>query len=302
MSQNHTPQYQPCQAAALGDRGVLRVAGPDAQKFLQGVLTNDLDKLDQGGAIHAGLLSPQGKILFDFFVICQPGGADGSSFLIEAPKESLAALQKRLSFYRLRAQLDVVEVPTFTVAAVWDGLPEITCGAIAFADPRLPELGWRVLLPEGTSVADLACVEARENTYQARRIALGVPEGGRDYPLGDTFPHEALFDQLHGVDFEKGCFVGQEVVSRMEHRGTTRKRVVPVEGDVPLQTGTEIMAGDLPVGTIGTVDGRSGLALLRLDRAEAALSKGTPLQADGATLALRRPAFASFDVPGASPT
>lgn len=301
MSQNHTPQTQQCQAVALADRGVLRVDGPDAQKFLQGILTNDVDRLDEGDAIHAGLLSPQGKILFDFFVIRQPGGPEGSSFLIDAPKESLAALQKRLSFYRLRAQLDIVEAPAVTVAAAWGGSPDVTGGTIAFADPRLPELGWRVLLPDGAFVADIACVEARENGYQARRIALGVPEGGRDYPLGDTFPHEALFDQLHGVDFKKGCFVGQEVVSRMEHRGTTRKRVVPVEGDAPLQAGTEIMAGDLPVGTIGTVDGRSGLALLRLDRAETALSKGTPLQANGATLALRRPAFASFDVPVTPP-
>ena len=293
---------QHCQATALADRGVLRVAGPDAHKFLQGVLTNDLDKLDQGSAIHAGLLSPQGKVLFDFFVIRQANGPDGSCFFVEAPKACLAALAKRLSFYRLRARVEIVETPDFTVAAVWEGVPQTLKGGIAFADPRLPELGWRVLLPEGASVDDLACSEPGENSYHARRIVLGVPEGGRDYPFGDTFPHEALFDQLNGVDFKKGCFVGQEVVSRMEHRGSTRKRVVPVEGDAPLRTGTEVTAGELPVGTIGTVDGKFGLALLRLDRAEAALSKGTPLRAGDVTLALRRPAFATFDVPEALPS
>ena len=293
---------QHCRATVLADRGVLRVAGPDAHKFLQGVLTNDLDKLDQGGAIHAGLLSPQGKVLFDFFVIRQANGPDGSCFFVEAPKACLAPLAKRLSFYRLRARVEIVEAPAFTVAAVWEALPHIPDGGIAFADPRLPELGWRVLLPEGASVDDFTCSEPGENSYHARRIALGVPEGGRDYPFGDAFPHEALFDQLNGVDFKKGCFVGQEVVSRMEHRGLARKRVVPVEGDAPLQTGTEVTAGELPVGTIGTTHGKFGLALLRLDRAEAALSKGTPLKAGDVTLALRRPAFATFDVPAALPS
>jgi hypothetical protein len=133
------------------------------------------------------------------------------------------------------------------------------------------------------------------------RIKLGVPESGRDYGLGDTFPHEALFDQLNGVDFKKGCFVGQEVVARMQYRGTTRKRVVPVEGDAPLQTGIEVKAGDLPIGPIGSVDGALGLALLRLDRAEEAASKDMPLMAGDVTITLHRPAFAQFEVPTALP-
>ena len=120
-------------------------------------------------------------------------------------------------------------------------------------------------------------------------------------PLGDTFPHEALFDQLNGVDFKKGCFVGQEVVARMEHRGTTRKRIVPVEGDAPLETGVEVEAGGLPIGPIGSVDGIYGLALLRLDRAEEAAVQGKPLTAGGVTITLHRPAFAQFDVPTALP-
>jgi tRNA-modifying protein YgfZ len=284
-----------CQAALLPDRGVLRVTGTDAHKLLQGIVTNDIDKAKDGSAIHAGLLSPQGKILFDFFVLPHDGG-----FLIEAPKDTLPELTKRLGFYRLRAQVEIAEAPEFVVAALWDGTPELPQGALSFPDPRLPELGSRALLPAGV-VSDLNCAESSADSYHARRIALGVPEGGRDYDFGDTFPHEALFDHLNGVDFKKGCFVGQEVVSRMQHRGTTRKRVVPVEGDAPLQSRTEVKAGDLPLGTVGSVSGIHGLALLRLDRAEDATSKGTALTCGEATVKLRRPSFAAFDVPAALP-
>jgi tRNA-modifying protein YgfZ len=283
-----------CQATRLSDRGVLRVRGADARKFLQGVITNNLDKAEEGAAVHTGLLSPQGKILFDFFVV--PHGGD---ILIEAAKDTLAELAKRLGFYRLRAQVEIAEAPEYDVAAVWDGTPTLPEEAIAFADPRLQALGMRVLLPVGAAISRLACAEASEDAYHARRIMLGVPEGGRDYALGDTFPHEALFDQLNGVDFKKGCFVGQEVVSRMEHRGTTRKRVVPVEGDGPLLSGTEVKAGDLPLGTIGSAAGTRGLALLRLDRAADAASKGTALTAGDATITLSRPAFAGFEMPAA---
>jgi folate-binding protein YgfZ len=283
-----------CQATRLFDRGVLRVRGVDARKFLQGVITNNLDKAEEGTAVHTGLLSPQGKILFDFFVV--PHGGD---ILIEAAKDTLAELAKRLGFYRLRALVEIAEAPEYDVAAVWDGTPTLPEEAIAFADPRLQALGMRVLLPDGAAISRLSCAEASENAYHARRIMLGVPEGGRDYALGDTFPHEALFDQLNGVDFKKGCFVGQEVVSRMEHRGTTRKRVVPVEGDGPLLSGTEVKAGDLPLGTIGSVAGTRGLALLRLDRAADAASKGTALTAGDATITLSRPAFAGFEMPAA---
>jgi folate-binding protein YgfZ len=284
------------QATFLLDRAVLRVTGAEAHKLLQGVITNNLDKAKDGAAIHAGLLTPQGKILFDFFLV-----AEGDGFLIEAAKDNVAELVKRLGFYKLRAQVEIAEAPEFTVAVAWGGAPNIPEGAVAFADPRLPEMGTRVLLRAGADVAALGCAEAREADYHAMRIKLGVPEGGRDYAFGDTFPHEALFDQLNGVDFKKGCFVGQEVVARMQHRGTTRKRVVPVEGDAPLKSGADIEAAGLPLGPIGSVDGAFGLALLRLDRAEEAAAQGKKLTADGVTITLHCPAFAQFDVPGAVP-
>ena len=285
-----------CRAVLLSDRGVLRVAGADTHKLLQGVITNDLDKAQDGLAIHAGLLTPQGKILFDFFVVAQ-----GDGFLIEVAKAEAAGLMKRLGFYRLRAQVEITEEPSLHVVAAWGGEPALPEGAIAYADPRLPELGVRVLLPAGETVAGLGCTEVTEADYHALRIRLGVPEGGRDYAFGDAFPHDALFDQLNGVDFKKGCFVGQEVVARMQHKATARKRIVPVEGDAPLQGGASIEAGGLPVGLIGSGDGAFGLALLRLDRVEQALGRDAPLMAGDVKITLRRPDFAQFDVPMAVP-
>lgn len=285
-----------CQAALLLDRGALRVTGAEARKFLQGIITSDLDKVRDGAAIHAGLLSPQGKILFDFFVVEANDG-----FLIEAARDTLAELSKRLAFYRLRAQVEIAEAPEIAVTAVWGGSPSVPDGATVFADPRLPELGTRVLLAERGSAVALSCEVATADDYHAHRIGLGVPEGGRDYTFGDTFPHEALFDQLNGVDFDKGCFVGQEVVARMQHRGTTRKRIVPVEGEASLRSGAEVRAEDQGIGQIGSVAGRFGLALVRLDRAADATTRGTPLIAGDTVITLHRPAFARFDVPLASP-
>ena len=130
--------------------------------------------------------------------------------------------------------------------------------------------------------------------YDAFRVGLGVPEGGRDYAFGDAFPHEALFDQLHGVSFTKGCYVGQEIVSRMEHRGTARKRVVPVNADGPLVEGAAVMAGDVEIGKVGSVAGSRGLALLRLDRVDELTAKGVPLTVEGAPITVSIPAWAHF--------
>jgi folate-binding protein YgfZ len=285
-----------CQAALLADRGVVRVAGTDARKFLQGLITSNMDKLAPGKATHAGLLSPQGKLLFDFFVV-----DTGDAFLLDVARDKMAELAKRLGFYKLRAQVDVSEVPDLAVAALWGGEPaQSPPGAIAYADPRLPELGSRIILPGKSSAAELGCTAATAEDYHAHRIALGVPEGGRDYGFGDVFPHEALFDQLNGVDFAKGCFIGQEVVSRMEHRGTARSRIVPVEGAGPLPApGTKIEVEGLPLGTLGSVSGARGLAMLRLDRAEQVLSQGKTLKAGEVAITIHRPAFARFAVPAA---
>lgn len=279
-----------CRAAELPDRGAVRVRGEEARGFLQGLITNNLDGVGEGRAIYAGLLSPQGKILFDFFVVPEEGG-----FVLECRKDAAAALRQRLVFYRLRAKIEIEDVP-LKVAAVWGGGERgALAGFRSYADPRRPDLGHRVLTPEDADLAALPCAPGNEAEYHAFRIGLGVPEGGRDYAFGDTFPHEALFDQLHGVDFRKGCFVGQEVVSRMEHRGTARKRIVGIEADTGIPpTGTPIAAGGTEIGMVGSTSGMRGLALIRLDRAEEAKAKGLPLLAGDTPISLRIPEWARF--------
>jgi len=292
--------------AVLADRGVVGVTGADALKLLQGVITNDMELLSVRPAIHAALLTPQGKILFEFFVVKAPDG-----FWLEAAADKTADLAKRLTLYRLRAKVDIkdrsAELRAF---ALWGGEPEALAGAagtLVFPDPRLPALGLRGLAPvplevplEAPLAPDLVAasraLEVPAQDYHAHRIALGVPEGGKDYTFGDAFPHDADLDQLHGVSFAKGCFVGQEVVSRMQNRAQVRKRIVAIVGDAPLLAGAEITAGAAVIGTVGSVAGKDALALVRLDRAAEAAAKGTPLMAGGVAIALHKPDWANFEL------
>lgn len=283
------------QFALLADRGVVSVSGEDAGKLLQGLLTNDVDLLDRQAAMHAGLLSPQGKILFDFLVVKIAGG-----FLIDVARDKAAELVKRLAMYKLRAKVVIRDAsPEWQVYAVWNG-EAAACGAseaerLTYADPRLPALGSRMLVRVGTVVTAASAQPSTAAAYHAHRIALGVPEGGTDFMLGDAFPHEALFDQLGGVSFTKGCYVGQEIVSRMEHRGTARKRVVPVVADAALPvSGCEIKAGETVIGTLGSTAGDRGLALLRLDRAAEAMAKGEAIRAGDIAIRIELPGFATF--------
>lgn len=286
-----------CKVAHLTDRSVIAVSGPDAKEFLQGLITNDMDHVSAGQAIHAGLLTPQGKLLFDFFV-CGPE----NDYLIECASDVVDELQKRLTFYRLRAALEISDWrQDIEVWAVWGGQPELPSRPLIFQDPRLPELGYRMVLPRANAAATAArtgCTEVGIDDYHAHRVALAVPESGRDYALGDTFPHEANLDQLGGVDFQKGCFVGQEVISRMHHRGTARKRVVPVSATGPLPpSGTPIMVGTRAIGTLGSVCGSTGLGLVRLDRAKEALDAGEDVLAGGMEVRFGQPDWATFSVP-----
>jgi tRNA-modifying protein YgfZ len=285
----------PTTLALLRDRGLVRVAGPDARKLLNGLVTNDLDKLDAQPAIHAGLLTPQGKILFDFIVV----KAGGDVLLLDVAQASVEALVRRLTMYKLRAAVTIEAAPVeLIVGALWGEAARVPAGVIAYVDPRLAALGQRFIAPAGR-VGEIPATAADAEAYQAHRIALAVPEGGLDYAFGDAFPHEALFDQLHGVDFEKGCYVGQEVVSRMEHRGTARNRIVPVEGAGDLTAAAAVTAGASSLGHVGSVAGRSGLALVRLDRAHEAAQKGEPIVAGDVVLKLRKPDWATFDMTGA---
>jgi folate-binding protein YgfZ len=200
--------------------------------------------------------------------------------------------------YKLRAKVAIEDVSdAYRVLALWGAAPHSpaeTARSVSFPDPRLPSLGLRILA-EAAFANDVASasngMDATAEEYHAHRIALGVPEAGTDYALGDTFPHEADMDQLGGASFSKGCFVGQEVVSRMQHRAQVRKRVVPVEavGSGELRAGAEITTGAAVIGKVGTVAGRRALAMLRLDRAAEAKAKGEPLMADGIEVVPRKP-------------
>ncbi len=288
-------------AALLPDRGVVKVAGADAVKFLDGLITADLDKVTAGSARYAALLTPQGKIIADFIIV---KAAEDDHYFLDCPRALAPTLVQRLNFYKLRAKVIVEDLSeTLGVLAVWDGAGTSGPG-LCYADPRLPALGLRCMI--STHIADKAAAELGATLvdaadYEAHRIALGVPRGGSDFIYNDAFPHEADMDQLGGVDFDKGCFVGQEVVSRMEHRGTARTRVVPVAFDgPPPEAGVTVTAGETTLGMMGSgagVIGR-GLATLRLDRVADAMANGTPMVAGGIAIRPVKPAWARFQWPG----
>jgi len=284
--------------AVLADRGVVSVTGAEAVKLLQGVITNDMDLLSVQPAIHAALLTPQGKILFEFFVVKAPDG-----FWLEVAADKTADLVKRLTLYRLRAKVDIKDrTAEYCAFALWGGAAQAVAaatGTLLFPDPRLPALGLRGLAPAPLApgfASGGGALEVSAQHYHAHRIALGVPEGGKDYTFGDAFPHDADLDQLNGVSFAKGCFVGQEVVSRMQNRSQARKRIVAIVGDAPLLAGAAITAGAAVIGTVGSVAGSEALALVRLDRAAEAAAKGTSLMAGGVAIALRKPDWAKFEL------
>ena len=271
-------------AALLEDRGVVQVGGDDASSFLQGLLTNDVERLQPGEARYAALLSPQGKILFDMVVVRAPGD-DRAAYLLDCAAGQAADLARRLGFYKLRAKVAVADLSADRgVVAGWGEEPETAGGGIVYRDPRTARLGWRAILPRAKAEAFRG---GHVHEYDALRIALGVPKGGVDFAYGDAFPHDANLDTLEGVDFGKGCYVGQEVVSRMRHRGTARKRIarVKVAADAP-PPGTPVLDGGLAVGTLGSSAGREALAMLRLDRVEEAKVAGRALSAGGVGVTL----------------
>jgi hypothetical protein len=270
------------------------------------------------------LLTPQGKIIADFFVAegsAAQGGEFGSGFFLDIPSALSATLIQRLTLYKLRAKVTVEDKSaTLGVLAAWNesasGNGQGSYGdlgqdaaqmhamkiGLCYADPRLPALGLRAIIPlehAAQAAAELGAALTDSAAYDTHRITLGVPQGGVDFTYSDAFPHETDMDQFGGVDFKKGCFVGQEVVSRMQHRGTARTRAVPVrfEGQAP-EAGTAITAGGRPVGTLGSAGGGRGIALLRLDRVNEALAEGETLSAGAVPIHLVKPDWARFPFPG----
>jgi tRNA-modifying protein YgfZ len=288
-------------AALLPDRSVVKVAGDDARGFLNGLLTADIGRVTPHDAQFAALLTPQGKIIVDMIVAEAPG-EDGGGFFLDVPKALAKSCVDRLNFYKLRAKVIVEDLSeVLGVMAVWEGDATTEYG-LCYRDPRLAVLGHRIMVPPhlaAEAARDLGATQMPAPAFEAHRITFGIPRGGLDFIYGDAFPHEVDMEQLNGVDFDKGCFVGQEVVSRMEHRGNVRTRIVPVayDGFAP-DAGAAVTAGEKQIGTFGSSAGGRALAMLRLDRAEDALKAGHPLVAGAVTLRLVKLGWLRFAVPG----
>ncbi|MCF6305025.1 MAG: folate-binding protein [Rhodobacteraceae bacterium] len=239
-------------------RQVLRISGGDRVKFLQDLVTNDLAGLSDG-AIYAALLSPQGKYLFDFFLI-----DSGDFILLDVAADRAAALTQRLTMYRLRADVQV----EMADEKVWRGLGAFPDGALA--DPRDASMGWRFY---GLTAPDFAPFDPAE--FKALRVEHIIPESGAELVADETYILEAGFERLNGVDFRKGCYVGQEITARMKHKTELKKGLVKVSvtGDAP-PVGSEITADGKPVGTLFTVDNGMGLAYVRFQRAKDEMQAG----------------------------
>ena len=276
--------------ALLPSRAVIALSGEEASTFLNGLITANVEEVDQGIPAYGALLTPQGKILFDFFI-----QRDEERYLVDCSASQKPDLIKRLTFYKLRAQVDIADLSdTMGVAAGWDGaeLP-----GNAYPDPRSEAAGVRTM----AAVDDLKELDdAGEEAYEAHRIALGLADSDRDIGSGELFPHEANFDQVGGVHFTKGCYVGQEVVSRMRHKAKVRKRIVIAQGESgSLASGAEITTDGKVSGTVLSTMGTEGLALIRLDRLEETYANAGEINAGGARLTFRKPDWATFDMPEA---
>jgi len=282
------------QFSLVPHRSVIAVGGPDRIEFLQGLISNDATKAAPARAIWAALLTPQGRFLNDMFVA--DGGND--TLLLETERERAPALARKLAMYKLRSKATVEDRGKQLEVAVAYGPDAAQTlpldGVIAFVDPRLAELGLRVIAPLGTAASALQSrgfSAAPIETYDTLRLQLGVPDGSRDLIVEKALLLENGFDELNGVDWQKGCYMGQELTARTKYRGLIRKRLLPVtiEGPAP-PAGTPVMAGDKEAGEMRSAAGDRGLAMLRLD----SLGDGVELRAGEARLTPQRPNWARF--------
>ncbi|MBT3990834.1 MAG: folate-binding protein YgfZ [Rhodospirillaceae bacterium] len=290
----------------LDNRRVLEISGDDARDFLQGLVSNDLERVSPTSAIHAALLTPQGKYLHDFFILEMNG-----KLYLDCEAARLDDLYKRLRMFKLRAKVELEIIDDLTVVALFgDGAApalgleskaglavERDNGAI-YIDPRLSAIGARAMLPKETIdkiLSDVGFAKADFKSYDNLRLSLGLPDSSRDLQIDKSILLESGFEELNGVDFDKGCYVGQELTARTKHRGLIKKRLIPVEYDGPaLAAGTEITQGGKNAGELRssliTDDHGIGLALLRLE----ALDNTEPLMADGTPLTPNKPAWVNF--------
>ena len=281
--------------APLGDRGVIEVAGADRVVFLQGLVSNDVAKAAAGAPVYAALLTAQGKYLHDFFVV-----ALGDALYLECERSRLGDLQRQLSLYKLRSKATLTDASAkFVVIAAWgdgaaaklnllDGTAKSFAGGVAYSDPRLAALGVRFLIPAGreNDIAAAGFARADAAAYDRHRLALGVPDGSRDLEIEKSILLENGFEELNGVDFAKGCYMGQELTARTKYRALIKKRLVPVkvEGQMPAP-GTPITRNGEEVGEMRSGADGVALAMLKLD------ALAGPLLAGGAKLSPQPPAW-----------
>lgn len=282
----------------LAERGVIAISGEPARDFLQGLITNDIQRVSPTCAIYAALLTPQGKFLHDFFIV-----EHKDRLLLDCKKDRIPDLFKRLTMYRLRTKVDIADE-----SDKWDvgimlaaddageaqqaGTAKTRFDGVSYIDPRHAGLGERTirLVDENdTFPTDTVQLENNKAAYDRLRISLGIPDTGTDLVADKSMPLESGFDELHGVDFEKGCYVGQEVTARMKHRKLVKKRLFPITFDGDVAPGTSVKSGDVDAGQIHSVADSRGLALLRLDLVE----KGG-LTADGAPVTVEKPDWAEL--------
>ena len=293
--------------ARLDNRGLLAVRGEDARSFLQGVVSNDVMRVSEGRAIHAAFLTPQGKFLHEFFIV-----QSGDALLLECEAGRAADLARRLSLYKLRAKVAVEErTADFVVAALFGdaaraglgpaddaGSAVPFAGGVAYRDPRLAAAGVRLVLPRAgadEALRQTGGAPAPFAAYDAHRLALGLPDGSRDLVVEKTILLEAGFDELNGVDWKKGCFLGQELTARTKYRGLIKRRLLPVRfaGAAPAP-GTPIVMDGKEAGEMRSAAAGIGLAMLRLDALERAADADVPLMAGETRLAPAKPAWAGF--------
>jgi folate-binding protein YgfZ len=269
--------------AYLPTRSLIRISGKDAQDFLHSLITTDVEGLPENEARPGALLTPQGKILFDFSI-----WRDVDGFIVETDASQREALTKRLMMYKLRAAVDLAALPEDGVTVFWG--EDADQGMVV--DGGFAKAGIALSRTPGQHAEDPAAA------YQSLRIDAGLVVSGEDYALQDAFPHDILLDKNGGLSFRKGCYVGQEVVSRMQHRGTARRRVAQVTAEAVLPAaGTEITANGKPVGTLGSISGKNALAIVRIDRVGDAVANGVPLLAGGVPVTIALPVWTGLTFP-----
>lgn len=271
----------------LSNRTLVDITGEDAEKFLQAVITTNLDKLGPDELKPGALLTPQGKILFDFLVSRVKGG-----LRFDLPSSIAADFCKRMTLYRLRAKAEITQLPESLISVCWDEDSASSQGHSIKRDSRFPAQR-NVLRSYGSANGT-----NDENAWTRLRAEYGIAEGETDFAYNDVFPHDVNFDQTGGVTFPKGCFVGQEVVSRMQHRGTARRRVLVAKADQQLPAaGTAVTVNEREIGLLGSSADGLGLALVRIDRVQDALDAGLPIMAGETVITLSLPPHVKFAFP-----